>query len=361
MSRVYNFSAGPGMLADEVLLQAQAEMLDWRGTGMSVMELGHRGSEYKAVIEQSEADLREIMDIPKNYHVLFLAGGASVHFSMVPLNLLSSKKTADYVNTGVWSEKALVEAKIFGNVNIAAELNNEDMISIPPQNAWKLNPQADYLHYTPNETIGGVEFNWVPETGGVPLVADMSSMILSKPIDVNQFDLIYAGAQKNMGQAGISIAIIRDDLLKNPLPGTPTLYSYKVQAENQSLYNTPPTYSWYIAGLVFAWVKKSGGVKYFGELNQRKSSKLYQCIDQHKEFYINNIRPDCRSRMNVIFNLKSEELLKKFLELATKEGLANLRGHRAIGGIRASIYNAMPEKGVDALVSFMQEFVRKFG
>jgi phosphoserine aminotransferase len=361
MSRVYNFSAGPAMLPEEVLKQAQAEMLDWHGTGMSIMELGHRGPEFKTVVEQSEADLRELMAIPKNYKVLFLAGGASAHFSMVPLNLFGARKSADYINTGIWSEKAIIEAKHYGIVNVAAELRNERVISIPPQSAWKLSADAEYVHYTPNETIGGIEFNWVPQTGNIPLVADMSSMILSKPIDVSQFGIIYAGAQKNIGQAGISIAIVRDDLLKDPLSGTPTLYSYKLQAENYSLYNTPPTYSWYLAGLVFAWMKKQGGVKYFAELNQRKSSKLYQYIDQQNEFYSNNIHPDCRSRMNVIFSLKDDELTTKFLDLAVQEGLTNLRGHRMVGGVRASIYNAMPEQGVDVLLAFMQEFARKFG
>jgi phosphoserine aminotransferase len=363
MNRVYNFSAGPAMLPDEVLKQAQEELLDWHGIGMSIMELGHRGPEFKTVADQSEADLRELMNIPKNYEVLFLAGGATTHFAMVPMNLFGgTKKAADYIDTGIWSKKAIVEAKRYGAASIAAEVRKvNDLIEIPAQNEWKLNPDAAYVHYTPNETIEGIEFNWVPKTGDVPLVADMSSMILSRPVDVSQYGIIYAGAQKNIGQAGITVAIIRDDLLKDAMPHTPTLYTYKVQAENKSFYNTPPTFSWYIAGLVFAWMKRQGGVKYFTELNQRKAKKLYAVIDANKDFYINRIHPDCRSQMNVSFDLKTPELIEKFLDAATKEGMTNLKGHRLAGGVRASIYNAMPEAGVDKLVEFMQEFIRKNG
>lgn len=361
MKRVYNFSAGPGMLSEEVLKQAQAEMLDWHGTGMSIMEVGHRGEEFKIVADQAEADLRELMAIPNNYRVLFLGGGASIHFSMVPLNLLGPRKKADYIDTGIWSKKAIVEAERYGSINIAATVKQDHGIFIPPQQEWKLDPAAEYVHYTPNETIEGIEFNFVPKVGDIPLVADMSSMILSRPVNVSDYGVIYAGAQKNIGQAGITVAIIRDDLLKEPLPGTPILYQYKVQAENNSFYNTPPTYSWYIAGLVFAWVKRLGGVQYFAELNQRKAKKLYQVIDENKEFYINKIRPDSRSRMNVIFDLKTPELVKTFLAEATEQGLVNLRGHRAVGGIRASIYNAMPEAGVDALVDFMKVFMKRHG
>lgn len=360
MRKVYNFSAGPGMLPEEVLLQAQAEMLDWHGTGMSIMELGHRGPEFKIVAEQAEADLRELMNIPKNYHVLFLPGGASAQFAMVPINLFGKNNQADYIDTGIWSKKAIAEAQRYGKVNIAATLEmHHDLMQIPAQDKWTLNPNAAYVHYTPNETIEGVEFHWVPKTGNVPLVADMSSMILSQPIDVSQYGIIYAGAQKNIGQAGVTIIIVRDDLLQDPLPQTPTLYNYKIHAENHSFYNTPPTYAWYIAGLTLAWMKKQGGVKAFAEVNQRKAKKLYATIDSHKGFYSNPIHPDSRSIMNVPFNLKSAELSDLFLETANKAGLTNLKGHRLAGGVRASIYNAMPEAGVDALIDFMKDFAGK--
>ncbi len=362
MKRVFNFSAGPAMLPEEVLLKAQAEMLDWRGMGMSIMELGHRGPEFKEVAEQAEADLRELMSIPDHYHVLFLPGGASTQFSMVPLNLMVDKKTADYIDTGIWSKKAIDEAKQYGHVNIAAHAEiSHSQLHVPPEKHWSLNPEAAYVHYTPNETIEGLEFHWVPHTGNVPLVADMTSYILSKPMDVNQFGVIYAGAQKNIGQAGITIVIIRDDLIRDAMPGTPTLYSYKVLAENKSFYNTPPTYAWYISGLIFAWMKRKGGVEVFAKANKRKAEKLYGCIDQHKDFYINSVHPDSRSIMNVPFSLTRADLTEPFLEAANENGLTNLRGHRLAGGVRASIYNAMPEEGVDALVDFMRDFARKYG
>ncbi|MDR3491849.1 MAG: 3-phosphoserine/phosphohydroxythreonine transaminase [Gammaproteobacteria bacterium] len=360
MSKVYNFSAGPGMLPVDVMQQAQAEMLDWHGLGMSIMELGHRGPEFQAVADQAIADLRELMAIPSNYHVLFLAGGASTHFAMVPLNLMGGKKTADYVDTGIWSKKAIAEARRYGNINIAAGLEEERFISIPPQSEWNLNPEAAYLHYTPNETIEGIEFNWVPEVN-VPLVADMSSMILSRHINVSDYGIIYAGAQKNMGPAGINVAIIREDLLQEPLLNTPSLYNYKLQCEHHSFYNTPPTYNWYLVGLVLDWMKRKGGVSHFEKINQRKSEKLYQFIDTYAEFYINNVDPSCRSRMNVIFKCKDPVLEPTFLKLATEAGLANLRGHKLLGGMRASIYNAMPEEGVDKLIEFMHEFAKKYG
>jgi len=360
--KVVNFSAGPGVLPEEVLFQAQAEMLNWHETGMSIMELGHREAEFKQVAQQSEADLRELLSIPSHYHILFLAGGATAQFSMIPLNLLKENKHADYVETGVWSRKAISEAKRYGNINIAARtVTEKGLICIPPQEAWALNLDAEYVHYTPNETIDGVEFNWVPKTQGIPLIADMSSNILSKPINVTDYDMIYASAQKNIGQAGITVVIIRDELVKDPLPYTPGLFSYQAQVENHSLYNTPPTYSWYISGLVFSWMKRQGGVAVFAEHNQRKAKKLYDCIDSHADFYINQVHPDCRSQMNVPFNLKNQELTSMFLTEATQAGLANLRGHRLVGGIRASIYNAMPEEGVDLLVNFMRDFVRRHG
>ncbi len=361
MRRVFNFSAGPAMLPEEVLLQAQAEMLDWHGTGMSIMELGHRGQEFKAVAEQTEADLRELMSIPNHYQVLFIAGGASTQFAMVPLNLLNHAKKADYIDTGIWSKKAIDEAKRYGDVNIAAHTEvTHSLLHVPSAQNWHLDPDASYVHYTSNETIEGVEFHHIPETGNVPLVADMTSSILSRPIDVSRFGVIYAGAQKNMGQAGITVAIVREDLIQDPLPGTPTLYSYKVTAENKSFYNTPPTYAWYLMGLVLAWMKKKGGLEYFAKLNQCKADKLYGYIDHHPEFYNNSVHPNSRSIMNVPFNLTRADLTDLFLESANAAGLTNLKGHRLAGGVRVSMYNAMPEEGVDALIDFMDNFSKKF-
>lgn len=362
MRNVFNFSAGPAMLPEEVLLQAQAEMLNWHNTGMSIMELGHRGPEFKQVAEQAEADLRELMAIPKEYQVFFLPGGATAQFAMVPLNLFGKKNAADYIDTGVWSKKAIAEASRYGTVNVAAKTQHQDHLAfIPHQNAWQTNPDAAYLHYTPNETIDGLEFHWVPQTGDVPLVADMTSTILSRPIDVTQYGIIYAGAQKNVGQAGITIVIIRNDLIQDPLPKTPTLYSYKLHAEHHSFYNTPPTYSWYIAGLVLAWMKRQGGVSAIYEKNKRNAAKLYAVLDQYQDFYLTKIMPENRSMMNVMFYLANENLTPVFLEQAEKAGLTNLRGHRVSGGVRASIYNAMPERGVDVLADFMHDFVKKNG
>lgn len=362
MRKVFNFSPGPAMLPEEVLLQAQAEMLDWHGTGMSIMEQGHRGAQFNQIAEQSEADLRELLNIPQHYHVLFLAGGASVQFAMVPLNLLTVNKKADYINTGIWSEKALTEAKRYGTIHVAAELTTKQgLTSIPPQENWSLDPHAAYLHYTANETISGVEFHFVPQTGHVPLVVDMTSNILSRPININDYGIIYAGTQKNMGQAGLNIVIIREDLVKEYAPHLPSLYSYQLQVENKSFYNTPPTYAWYLSGLVFAWMKRQGGIQVFAERNQRKAEKLYRLIDTHKEFYVNTIHPDCRSIMNIAFDLNPVDLTTTFLEEAAQVGLVNLKGHRLAGGVRASIYNAMPEEGVDALIEFMKEFARKKG
>ncbi len=359
MRKVYNFGAGPAMVPEEVLLTAQAEILDWHGSGMSIMEQGHRGAEFQEVAKQSEQDLRDLMAIPDHYHVFFLPGGATAQFAMVPLNLFGKAAKADYANTGIWSKKAIDEASRYGQVNIAAELTQKGGLSyIPQEEEWRLSKDAAYVHYTPNETISGVEFNWVPKTGDVPLVADMSSMILSRPIDVNQYGIIYAGAQKNIGQAGITIVIIRNDLIRDPLPHTPTLYTYKIHAENHSFYNTPPTYSWYMAGLVLAWLKKQGGVQAIYAINQRKAKKLYDFIDAHTDFYRSPVHPSCRSMMNVAFNMVDESLTERFLKEATKAGLTNLKGHRLGGGLRASIYNAMPEAGVDALIDFMRAFIK---
>lgn len=362
MRNVYNFSAGPGMLPEAVMRKAQAEFMDWHGTGMSIMELGHRGTEFQEVAAKAEADLRELMSIPKNYHVLFLTGGASAQFAMVPLNLMSAAKKADYIDTGIWSKKAIDEAKRYGKVNVAAtSYSKDDLMTIPPQTAWHLDEDADYVHYTPNETIDGLEFDWVPKTNGAPLVADMSSNILSRPIDVSQYGLIYAGAQKNMGQAGITVVIIRDDLLKDSQFLIPTLYSYKLHAEHHSFYNTPPTYSWYIAGLVFEWVKQQGGVEAMYKVNQQKAKLLYSFIDEHPHFYFSTVSPHSRSMMNVVFSLKNDKLNQAFLDESAAAGLTNLRGHRIVGGMRASIYNAMPLAGVEALVAFMRDFAKKHG
>jgi len=361
MRKTYNFSAGPSMLPHEVLLKAQAEMLDWHGTGMSIMEIGHRGPEFQQVAATAEADLRELMSIPSNYKILFLAGGATTQFAMVPINLLGHKTKADYIDTGIWSKKAIAEAQRYGQVNIAAHtLYDDELAYVPAQNQWSLSAsESAYVHYTPNETIDGIEFPFIPQTGDVPVVADMTSMILSRPIDVKQFGVIYAGAQKNAGQAGITIVIIRDDLITDPLPNMPTLYSYKLHAENNSFYNTPPTYSWYISGLVFAWMKEQGGLQVIYERNVRKAKRLYAIIDEYHGFYMNRIRPDCRSLMNVPFSLPNDQLTATFLQEAETYGLKNLRGHRLSGGLRASIYNAMPEEGVRILGDFMVDFAKK--
>jgi phosphoserine aminotransferase len=355
MARIYNFSAGPAMLPAEVVDQAASEMKDWHGSGMSVMEMSHRGKEFVSIAEKAEQDLRDLLEIPDNYKVLFLQGGASSQFSMVPMNLLKGRDTADYFNTGSWSKKAIAEAKRFCNVNIVATGESGNFTAILPDTEWSLNNDSAYVHYTPNETIGGVEFHLIPEVGSVPLVADMSSAILSRPIDVSKFGLIYAGAQKNIGPAGLTIVIVRDDLIGGEIPGTPAMFSYETHAKSGSMYNTPPTYSWYVAGLVFDWIKRKGGLPAMADINKRKADKLYAAIDT-SGFYANPVEPACRSWMNVPFTLAKPELDGMFLEQAKEAGLVTLKGHRSVGGMRASIYNAMPEEGVDALISFMKEF-----
>ena len=360
MSRIYNFSAGPAMLPEEVLSQAREEMLDWQGSGMSVMEMSHRGKEFMSIAAQAEADLRELLAVPANYKVMFLQGGASSQFAMVPLNLLRGKTGADYINTGMWSKKAIAEGKRYCNVNVAASSEESKFTTIPAQGQWQLKADAAYVHYTPNETIGGVEFHWVPETGEVPLVADMSSTLLSRPIDVSKFGVIYAGAQKNIGPAGLTVVIVREDLMGETQSGTPTMFDYKTQAEAESMYNTPPTYAWYLAGLVFQYLKRKGGLKAMAEINQRKADKLYAAIDG-SGYYRNPVDKDCRSWMNVPFTLADADLDKTFLAEAAEAGLKTLSGHRSVGGMRASIYNAMPEAGVDTLVDFMQDFARRNG
>ena len=359
MTRIYNFSAGPAVLPEEVLARARDELVDWRGKGMSVMEMSHRGKDFMSIAAQAEQDLRELMAIPANYKVLFLQGGASLQFSMIPLNLLGAKKTADYFNTGAWSQKAIAEAKRYCQVNVCASSEATRFSSVPPRSEWKLNPDAAYVHYTPNETIGGVEFAEIPDTGNVPLVADLSSTILSRPVDVARFALIYAGAQKNIGPAGLTVVIVRDDLIGKALPNTPIMLDYKTHSDNESMYNTPPTYAWYIAGLVFQWLKEKGGLQGMAVINKRKADALYAAIDS-SSFYKNPVELRSRSWMNVPFTLAKPELDKTFCSEAAKAGLVALEGHRSVGGMRASIYNAMPEAGVAALISFMQEFERKY-
>lgn len=348
------------MLPAKVMLQAQAEMLDWHNSGMSVMEMSHRGAEYTSIAQKAEADLRELLTIPDDYAVLFLQGGASSQFSMIPMNLLRGKTKADYFNTGAWSEKAIAEAKKYCDVNIVTDSSANNFTTIADKSTWQLSDDAAYVHYTVNETIHGLEFGDVPDTGDIPLVADFSSTILSRSIDVSRFGLIYAGAQKNIGPAGLCIVIVRRDLLGDTIAGTPTMFDYKVHDDNDSMFNTPATYSWYLAGLVFAWLKEQGGLSAMAEVNQRKQQKLYQAIDNSKLFN-NPVDVRYRSWMNVPFTLADENLNTTFLTEAKSAGLLSLKGHKALGGMRASIYNAMPEAGVDALIAFMSEFERKYG
>jgi phosphoserine aminotransferase len=358
---IFNFSAGPAVLPHEVLQQAKDEMLDWHGSGMSVMEMSHRGKEFIGIAAQAEADLRELMAIPKNYKVLFLQGGAHQQFSMIPLNLLRGKLSADYVDTGIWSKKAITEAKKFCYVNEVASNADKKATYVPAFKSWKLDKDAAYVHYTPNETIGGVEFDWVPKVGNVPLVADMSSNILSRPYDVSQFGLIYAGAQKNIGPAGLTLVIIRDDLIGHAPSGLPTMLDYKIHADNDSMYNTPPTYAIYIAGLVFQWLKKNGGVAKMEQVNIAKARLLYDAIDSSNGFYHCPVAQADRSRMNVPFVTRDAALDAEFIKQAEARGMLQLKGHKLAGGMRASIYNAMPLAGVQALADFMGEFARRKG
>ncbi len=361
MTRVYNFSAGPAALPEDVLKQAQAEMLDWHGAGMSVMEMSHRGKEFMSIAGEAEADLRELMQVPDNYKVLFLQGGASSQFAMIPMNLIGRTGKADYFRTGSWSKKAIAEAKRFGDINVTVDREIDGKFTtVPERDEVGVSADAAYVHYTPNETIEGVEFGYIPDTGEVPLVADMSSTILSRPVDVSRFGLIYAGAQKNIGPAGLTIAVVRDDLIGRAIDGTPAMFDYATHAKADSMYNTPPTYGWYLAGLVFKWVKAQGGLAGMGEINQRKANMLYEAIDG-SEFYNNPVDPSCRSWMNVPFTLADAELDAEFLKQAGEAGLKTLKGHRSVGGMRASIYNAMPEAGVKALIDFMTEFERTHG
>jgi phosphoserine aminotransferase len=357
--RVFNFSPGPAVLPLEVLEQAREELTDWRGTGMSVMEMSHRGKAFISIAEQAEADLRELLAVPKNYKVLFLQGGATAQFAGIPLNLTTPDSVVDYVNTGAWSKKAIGEAKRYARVAVAADAG-EPYTSIPAQAGWKSSPDAAYLHYTPNETIGGVEFHFIPDAGDAPLVADMSSTILSRPIDVSKFGVIYGGAQKNIGPAGLTLVIVRDDLLGRARPGTPAFMDFTAMAKEGSMLNTPPTFAWYMAGLVFQWLKRRGGLTAMGEHNRAKAEKLYHAIDG-SGFYRNPVAKDARSWMNAPFTLARPELDKTFIAEANAAGLVTLEGHRSVGGMRASLYNAMPMAGVDALVTFMKDFERRYG
>ena len=357
MSEVFNFSAGPAMLPRTVLQQAREELIDWHGTGMSVMEMSHRSKEYMSIATQAEADLRSLLDIPDNYYVLFLQGGATTQFAMVPHNLLRGKTRADYINTGAWSKKAIAEARRYCDVNVAASSDETSYTSIPDASDWQLDADAAYVHYTPNETIGGVEFHAIPDVGDVPLVADMSSTILSRPLDVSRFGVIYAGAQKNIGPAGLTVVIVRNDLVGDTLDSTPSMFDYKAHADNGSMLNTPPTFAWYLAGLVFKWIGEQGGLTTMAAINERKAQRLYNAVDS-SGFYSSPVDPACRSWMNVPFALADAALDGDFLEQAKAAGLLNLKGHRSVGGMRASIYNAMPEAGVNALIDFMKEFER---
>jgi phosphoserine aminotransferase len=358
--RAFNFCAGPAALPEAVLLRAQAELLDWHGKGLSVMEMSHRSDEFVSIATKAEQDFRDLLSVPSNYKVLFLQGGGSQQFAQVPLNLLPENGTADYIDTGIWSQKAIEEASRYGNINVAASAKPADYFAIPGQSEWKLSKDAAYVHYVPNETIGGLQFNWIPETGDLPLVADMSSDILSRRLDVSRFGMIFAGAQKNIGPSGIVVAIIREDLLGRARSLCPTMLNYKVAADNGSMYNTPPTLAWYLSGLVFEWLKEQGGVEAMAVRNELKQRTLYDFIDA-SGLYSNPINPSDRSWMNVPFRLADDRLDKPFLAGAEARNLLNLKGHRSVGGMRASIYNAIDINAVNALTAYMAEFEKEHG
>jgi len=360
MTRVFNFSAGPAALPPSVLQQAAAEMLDWHGSGMSVMEMSHRGKEFISIAEEAESLLRELLAVPTGYKVLFMQGGAIGENAFVPMNLLRGKTSADYIDTGEWSKKSIKEAKRYAKVNVAASAADSGYTRVPPRDTWKLDPDAAYVHICSNETIGGVEYHFTPDVGSVPLVADMSSNILSRPVDVSRFGLIYGGAQKNIGPAGLTLVIVREDLIGQALPITPSAFDYKTVADNDSMYNTPPTYAIYIAGLVFKWIKAQGGLAAMEIHNRAKAALLYDYLDT-TGFYSAPVARDCRSLMNVPFKLKDESLDGAFLKGAEAQGMVQLKGHRSVGGMRASIYNAMPIEGVRALVAYMQAFEKQHG
>ncbi len=360
LQRAINFSAGPAALPESVLRQAAAEMLDWRGSGVSVMEMSHRGKEFMSIHAHAQARLRELLAIPANYKVLFMQGGAIGENAIVPMNMLRGKASADYVLTGEWSKRSIKEAQKYGDMRVAATSEAQKFTCIPERASWQLNPDAAYVHICTNETIGGVEYHFTPDVGDVPLVADMSSNILSRPIDVSRYGLIYAGAQKNIGPAGLTIVIVREDLLGQALACTPSAFDYHEQAENDSMLNTPPTYAIYIAGLVFDWIHARGGLTAMEAHNRRKAAVLYDFLDESR-FFRNTIARDARSLMNVPFQLKDAALDGKFLEGAQARGMVQLKGHRVVGGMRASIYNAMPLEGVQALVAYMKDFEAEHG
>ena len=370
---VFNFSAGPAVLPEPVLRQAAAEMLDWRGTGMSVMEMSHRGPEFTGIAAQAERDLRDLMAIPDDYAVLFMQGGALAQNALVPMNLLRGRPAADYLVTGQWSTKSAREASRYCEVNVVADAaalapaaGRSGYTWVPPVSQWRLSPQAAYLHLCTNETIDGVEFVDLPSVGaqglpaGLPVVADMSSHLLSRPVEVRRFGCIYGGAQKNIGPAGLTLVIVREDLIGHAQPATPTAFDYRVVADNDSMFNTPPTWAIYMAGLVFRWIKAEGGVAAMAARNAAKAALLYGALDA-SGLFVAPVAPGHRSRMNVVFRLRDERLDGAFLEGAQERGLAQLKGHRSVGGMRASIYNAMPIEGVQALVDYLREFERAHG
>lgn len=358
--KIFNFGAGPAMLPAAVMEQAKEELLDWHSTGISVIEMSHRSQHFASIVEESESDLRGLLNIPDSHSVLFLQGGASSQFAMVPMNLLHEGYSADYIHTGIWSGKAISEAKKFGSINIAASSEADNFLKVPGRDSWSLNQNAAYVYYTDNETIGGLEFPEPPDVGDVPLVSDMTSNFLSRKFDISKFAVVIAGSQKNIGPAGLIIVIVRKDLLGQANKGTPSLYDYAVQQEANSLYNTPPTFTWYMAGLVFKWVKQQGGVEAMQQNSQQRSSMLYDFVD-NSGFYANPVEIAHRSRMNIPFTLPNDDLNPTFLAEAREAGLVELKGHRSVGGMRASLYNAMPLEGVDTLLAFMTDFSKKYG
>jgi phosphoserine aminotransferase len=359
--RVFNFAAGPATLPAEVLEQVRDELLDWQGSGASVMEVSHRGKAFMAVAQEAQALLRELLAVPAGYQVLFVQGGARAQFAAIPMNLAAAGASAEYLDTGMWSKLAIAEARrLMLEVHVAADEAESKYSTVPQPSALRFSPGAAYVHYTPNETIGGVEFPYVPDTAGVPLAADMSSTLLSRPIDVAKFALIYAGAQKNLGPAGLTVVIVREDLTGKARPGTPSVWDYQAVAQEGSMLNTPPTFAWYVAGLVLRWLKAQGGLTVMAERNRAKAQLLYRAIDE-SGFYANPVAVSCRSWMNVPFTLPDPRLDESFLAAAREAGLTNLAGHRSVGGMRASLYNAMPLAGVEALVAFMREFARRRG
>ncbi len=359
MTQAYNFSAGPAMLPRQVLEKIQQELLEYGNSKASVMEISHRGIDFMELAQRSEKDLRELMHIPDNYKVLFLQGGASAQFSMIPANLLRGKTKANYAHTGHWSKKAIAEGRRYCDVNICTDSSSNKYTDIEDFADWNIDPDGAYLHYTPNETIAGLEFDYTPDLD-MPLVADMSSTILSREIDVSKYGVIYAGAQKNIGPAGLTVAIVREDLIGQVVDNQPVLFDYSTQKNNDSMYNTPPTFSWYVAGCVFEWIKEQGGLSVMAKINQTKAQTLYRAID-NSDFYSNPVASKYRSWMNVPFLLADEKLNELFLERSADANLLTLKGHRSVGGMRASIYNAMPQEGVNALVDFMNNFEKDYG